>query len=230
MLSREEARRFYDRIGRRQDSQGFYEDEPLRVMRAAADFPAAHAVAEFGCGTGRFAQRLLQAELPPEAIYLGLELSPVMAELSRRRLESFADRVAIQLTDGSPSIPVRDGGLDRVVSNYVLDLLTEADIEALLKDSWRALQPDGRLCLTGLTWGERGVSKLVAQAWSKLHSVKSAWVGGCRPVDMREFLDPRRWELLHCETVVASWIPSQALVARPRARRRADVDGVDIAE
>ncbi len=216
MLSREEARRFYDRIGHRQDSQGFYEDEPLRVMTAAADFSAARMVAEFGCGTGRYAGKLLQEELPAEACYLGLELSPVMAELSRRRLEPFAGRAAIVLTDGSPSIPVRDGCLDRLVSNYVLDLLSEAEIKALLKDAWRTLKPDGRLCLTGLTWGERGVSKLVARAWNSLHSVKPAWVGGCRPIDLRECLDPR-WEVSHCQTVVASWVPSQTLVARPRS-------------
>lgn len=216
MLSREEARRFYDRIGRRQDSQGFYEDAPLREMSSRADFAAARTVLEFGCGTGRFAVSLFQTQLPKHAVYLGLELSPVMAGLARRRLEPFADRAAVVLTNGAPSIPVGDGTIDRLVSNYVLDLLPGEDIQSFFADAHRALQPEGRICLTGLTWGDSGLSKVVSRAWNAIHRFKPVWVGGCRPLDMRDFLQSERWEILHCKTVVASGVPSQALVARPR--------------
>ncbi len=213
-LTRGEARRFYDRIGSRQDSQGFYEDLPLKDLKAHSDFEHARRVAEFGCGTGKFALDLFHNRLPPDAHYLGLETSPVMADLTRRRLEPYASRAVLVLTDGRPALPVADGALDRVVSNYVLDLLSESDIEALLHDAHRALRPDGLLCLTGLGHGQRGVPRLATWLWQAVHRLRPALVGGCRPLDVRPFLDPTQWRILHCQTVVASQIASQTLVLR----------------
>ena len=214
-LNRDQARRFYDRIGARQDSQGFYEDPPLDDLKSNADFDQARRVAEFGCGTGKFALDLFKNHLPADARYLGFELSPVMADLARRRLGPYSERAAVVLTDGRPILPVADQSLDRVVSNYVLDLLSETDIRAFLFDARRALRPDGRLCLTGLGRGERGLSRFTAWAWERVHRFRPAWVGGCRPLDMRPFLPKDRWRILHCQTVVAFQIPSQTLVAVP---------------
>jgi SAM-dependent methyltransferase len=62
-LSHDEARRAYDRIGSLQDSQAFYEDVATSLLLQHGDFPSARSVFEFGCGTGRFAQRLLEEQL-----------------------------------------------------------------------------------------------------------------------------------------------------------------------
>ena len=39
-----------------------------------------------------------------------------------------------------------------VVSTYVLDILSDADIASMLRESHRLLRPGGVLCLTGLTF------------------------------------------------------------------------------
>ena len=65
MLSHDEARLAYDRIGTIQDSQAFYEDRATNLLLRHADFESSEAVFEFGCGTGRFALRLLDDYLPP---------------------------------------------------------------------------------------------------------------------------------------------------------------------
>ena len=56
----DDARRYYDRFGWRQDTQGFYENPAIDDLVKHADFEHARSVLEFGCGTGSFARRLLR--------------------------------------------------------------------------------------------------------------------------------------------------------------------------
>ena len=60
-----QARRVYDRIGRVQDIQAIYEHRATRTLLAWGEFERAQTVFEFGFGTGAFARRLLEQQLPP---------------------------------------------------------------------------------------------------------------------------------------------------------------------
>jgi hypothetical protein len=55
VLSPDEARKVYDRIGRAQDTQAFYEDRATAELIPHLELADAQSVFEFGCGTGRFA-------------------------------------------------------------------------------------------------------------------------------------------------------------------------------
>ena len=55
-LSHEEAQRFYDRFGAKQDWQRFYEDRAISELVAHGALADAQSVVEFGCGTGRIAR------------------------------------------------------------------------------------------------------------------------------------------------------------------------------
>ena len=92
-LSHAEARKAYDRIGPLQDSQAFYEDQATDVLLQHGAFNTAAAVFEFGCGTGRFAERLLRDFLPPAAHYRGVDVSPRMVDLARTRLNPYGARL-----------------------------------------------------------------------------------------------------------------------------------------
>ena len=152
-LSREQARRVYDRIGARQDTQAFYEDRATGILIRHAAFGSAQRVLEFGCGTGRFALQLLSRHLPAEARYRGLDLSPTMVRLAETRLAPFAARAEVVLTEGAPPASEPAASRDRFVSNFVLDLLSEDDIAAVVREAHRILVPGGLLCLTSLSLG-----------------------------------------------------------------------------
>ena len=91
-LSREEARRFYDRFGAKQDDQGFYEDAALDALIRHGRFSEVQSILEIGCGTGKLAARLLAEHLPASAHYTGIDISPTMIGLSETRLKPWADR------------------------------------------------------------------------------------------------------------------------------------------
>jgi ubiquinone/menaquinone biosynthesis C-methylase UbiE len=213
VLSHDEARRFYDRFGARQDSQAFYEAPALADLVEHLELARARAVVELGCGTGRFAASLLRERLPPSATYLGIDVSTTMVELARRRLAEFGPRAEVRRSDGSPRIDAPDGAFDRYLSTFVLDLLSPADIGAALAEAHRVLEPGGLLGLVGLTSGERGAARAVSWLWTQVHRLRPALVGGCRPLEVLDFLPREGWKVRHRGVVAPYAIASEILVA-----------------
>lgn len=212
-LDHDQARRVYDRIGRLQDSQAFYEDRAVDLLIREGRFASSLRVFEFGCGTGRVAHRLLTEVLPAEATYLGIDLSPRMIALATERLAPFGARAQVKLSEGAPPTEEPPGGFDRFVSTYVFDLLSEEDIRAVLAAAHRLLEPGGLLCVCGLSSGSDALSRGVAQVWSAVHRVSPSLLGGCRPIELAAFLTADHWNVTHRESVSAFGVPSEVVVA-----------------
>jgi SAM-dependent methyltransferase len=215
-LSYAEAKQFYDRLGSRQDRQAFYEDPAVDEMIAHSRLEAAGAVCEFGCGTGRLAARLLADCLPTNATYLALDISDEMVRLATARLAPWAGRARVVQTAGRPLIPHGEQGFDRLLSAYVLDLLSDDDIAALLAEAHRVLRPGGLLCLVGLTFGTTWWSRAVTALWQRIHGWRPRWLGGCRPVALRGGLDRQSWQPVHHAVRNSFGICSEILVAARR--------------
>ncbi len=213
MLSHEAARAFYDRLGAGQDTQRFFEDPATHDLIAHAEFERAEHVLEFGCGTGRFARELLQDHLPQGASYRALDQSSTMVRLTRERLATFGARVTVEQSEGSPHFDVAPGSLDRIVSNYVLDLLSEEDMRLFVAQAERALAPGGKLCLVSLTGGTTPLSRLFIWGWKHMHALSPRLVGGCRPIEILDSLNDTRWHVEHLNVVTALGMPSEVVVA-----------------
>jgi ubiquinone/menaquinone biosynthesis C-methylase UbiE len=214
VLRVDEARAYYDRFGAKQDTQGFYEDPALADMIAHADFEHAASVFEFGCGTGKLAERLLARHLPDAATYTACDVSPVMVRLATERLSPYAARARVRQSGGSMRLAVPDRSSDRVVSSYVLDLLSHDDAQRFVDDAHRALAPGGRLCLVSLTEGANVRSRIVAWVWRTVFRAHPSLVGGCRPIRLEPFLAPDRWAVDY-RAVRTPWgVPSEVVVAR----------------
>ena len=216
-LSREDARRIYDRIGSWLDSQSFYEDRAVRSLAENGSFDTAEAVFEFGCGTGRFAEILLREQLGETARYRAYDLSPTMVELARGRLEAFGDRVEVRVSSGQEPSSEPPESCDRFVVNYVLDLLSEEEIAAVLEQAWRMLRPGGLLCLASICPGQGMISRSFMGLWSFVHRRSPRVVAGCRPIDLGSYLAPKPWTLLYDQTFVPFGIASEVVIAERRA-------------
>ncbi len=214
MLSKEEIRSFYDRFGKKQDWQRFYEGPAVKDLLAHGAFESARAVLEFGCGTGALAERLLNRYLSKEATYLCLDVSSTMVSLTKKRLEKYGPRADVRLTDGSPKLPLPDSRFDRFISTYVLDLLAPDEIKMFVGEAYRVLAPRGLLCLISLTQGLTMLSRVVIWLWRRVFAFRPALVGGCRPVRLFDFLPAKRWQVLHHHMVAPFGIPSEVIVAR----------------
>lgn len=216
VLTHAQAQHFYDRFGKKLDTQAFYEDAALDELIAHAAFGEARSVFEFGCGTGRFADRLLGEHLAPEATYFGADISPIMIGLATQRLARYAERAQVQQTDGAMRFPLPDDAVDRVVITYVLDLLSEPDARQAIAEAKRVLTPAGKLCLASLTSGATVASRLVTTLWSAAFRLHAPMVGGCRPIVLETLLAPDDWIIEHRSVITQFGVPSEILVASPR--------------
>jgi ubiquinone/menaquinone biosynthesis C-methylase UbiE len=213
LLTPEEAKAFYDRLGKLQDTQKFYERAALHDLVTHAAFEQAEAVFEFGCGTGSFAEQLLEDHLSPQATYLGVDISPGMVRLAEEKLARFGDRAQVRLTQGSVRFDLPSGSLDRYVSNYVLDLLPARDMAGLIQEAHRLLAPGGKLCLVSLTHGCGPFSTFVSRVWARIHAFSPKLVGGCRPVELQDFVGQAQWHIDYVATLTAFAVPSEVLIA-----------------
>lgn len=162
-------------------------------MLRHGDFNHAASVLEFGCGTGRMAERLLSDCLPATSRYLGIDISETMIDLARKRLRP-SERSTVRVSDGSCTLLETDGSVDRVVSTYVLDLLSRGNIDLFLREAFRVLAYGGSLCLASLSHGQGVLGGSVSSIWIQVHALSPWIVGGCRPIDLRGSLSPSLWQ------------------------------------
>lgn len=210
----EDAKRFYDRFGSWQDAQ-FYERAPLEYLVVHSDFEHARAVFEWGCGTGRLAESLLEKHLAQDASYVGIDISTTMVRIATHRLAKWSGRAKVQQLNGRAILPYPSGAFDRFVATYVFDLLSEAVIVDLVSEARRVLRPNGKLCVVSSTEGLTPVSRIVGSIWKRLYSFNSRLVGGCRPLSVSMLLDRGVWNIEHTH-VVCSWgVCSEVVIASP---------------
>jgi len=215
-LTPSQAKKFYDRFGKKQDAQAFYEDAALDDLIAHANFESANCVFELGCGTGRFATRLLDQLLPPSASYKGVDVSTTMIDIASNRLIPFASRAEVILSDGTMVMPLADHSIDRFVSTYVLDLLSEQQIHQVITEAHRVLTEEGKLCLASLTSGNTVISRTISGLWSMMFHLSASLVGGCRPVRLGSYIDQTLWSIEYQHVSRQFGIPSEVLVVCPK--------------
>ncbi len=214
-LTRTGSQAFYDRLGRFQDWNRFYEARAFKELEKYGAFETAASVFELGCGTGAFALRLLSGRLNKGASYVGADISPRMISLASRKLSDFPN-ARVMLTRGSLKFDLPDGSFDRFVSTYVLDLLPPHDIKEALAEAHRLLEEGGRICLLSLTFGQTLVSRFVCGVWAGVETLRPSLVGGCRPVELLDYLDLSLWRIVHGDVVNSFGVPSEVLVAVKR--------------
>jgi ubiquinone/menaquinone biosynthesis C-methylase UbiE len=216
-LKPSEAKVFYDKFGKKQDSQELYERAALEELIAHAHLGEARSIFEFGCGTGRLAAKVLAEVLPASCTYVGCDLSTTMVHLAEERLAAYSPRARVLQSDGTIRFPVPDGSADRVISTYVLDLLSETDIAQYFREAHRVLVPGGLACLASLTRGNSPLSKTVSELWSLIFRARPSWVGGCRPVRLAEYADEDAWQIRYRNVLAAFGVPSEVLIARAKS-------------
>ncbi len=216
-LSPEQAAAVYDRIGRWQDTQAFYEHRAVAALIRAGRFGAAASVVEVGCGTGALAAQLLTDHLPADAHYTAMDISPRMVELAGDRLRAWSGRAQVARIDAHSPWPVPDATADRVVATYVVDLLPPAAIGTFFAEAARVLRPGGLAAIASLTSATAGLPKLVSAGWQRLWRLNPHLTGGCRPLDLASHL-PAGWDPRTSQQLTSFGITSVVLIAQPPPR------------
>jgi SAM-dependent methyltransferase len=245
-LSRSEARQVYDRFAEEghatggKDADSGYGGPAVAALLEIADFESAKTVLDYGCGQGKLAELVLKkkfASLHNQTTtttatplqWRGIDQSPQMVERFRESCcddDTFGTSCTVELLEsGDPNdVSFERHSVDRFVSTYCLDLLSEEDMYKVLDLAHNSLHPErGLLLLAGITWGYKSKSSsiqtfVMTAVWDILYQIRRKKVGGCRPQHLVPYLEARGWRI---EKVVQTmpngfpWMVSEVVSARP---------------
>jgi demethylmenaquinone methyltransferase/2-methoxy-6-polyprenyl-1,4-benzoquinol methylase len=159
----------------------------LRALDLAG-ISASDRVLEVAVGSGNTFLEMAQRRGTSVGL-TGLDLSPRMLEVTRRRL-SRKGFSGVDLREGDARhLPFPDGKFDVLFNSYMLDLVPLRELGTVLREFDRVLGPGGRLILVNMS--KRDPSE---PSWyERFYQSTPAWfatflLGGCRPVVMEHMV------------------------------------------
>lgn len=118
-----------------------------RLVRGALGAAPGERILDVGCGPGFYCDELLE-EVGAEGSVVGLDASPQMLALARRRCEGHGN-VEFAEADAT-ALPVPDGSFDAALCVQVLEYMP--DVPAVLAELHRSLRPGGRMVVWDVDW------------------------------------------------------------------------------
>jgi ubiquinone/menaquinone biosynthesis C-methylase UbiE len=132
------------------------ESPPAHLLRFVRALPRADDALDLGCGDGR-----LTVELPAERV-TGADVSVVALSRARRRLGEGARLV--ELTPDAP-LPFQDSSFDLVLCAETIEHVR--DVQSLVSEARRVLQPGGALALTTPAHGRASGARALVSGWER---------------------------------------------------------------
>jgi len=115
----------------------------------------------------------------------------------------------------------RDATYSHFVSNFVLDLLNDEDINKTLGEAYRMLKKDGKMCLTSLGYKNKNERSILTSLWLFLYHYVPNLLGGCRPINIIDnYLPADKWKVTYHEFVSAYGLDNEVLIAAPKGKGR----------
>ena len=205
-ISRDEARRIYNRLGHNLDRATRFERRAKQVGLRLLESAPGQRIVQIGVGTGVEQAALVNAVGRSELV-VGCDLSRGMLQLTRQRANT-------PLCEGDAAhLPFATGSVDRLFSAYTLDLIPATDLPVVLAEFRRILRPGGRLVLVSLTEGVDMWSRLFVAGWKLIYRLDPQRLGGCRPLKLSTLLDQAGF-VSKRHVVVQRGFPSEVLIAR----------------
>jgi len=209
--SKEQAKRFYDRISRVYDYlPGTFERKYAEMAVKRLSVEEGETVIEIGFGPGRCLKLLAESVGKTGKAY-GVDISSGMLEVARRRLAKakLMDRVELYCGDAT-SLPYDDNTFDAAFVSFTLELFDTPEIPKLLEEVKRVLKSQGRIGIVSMS-KENGKS-LLLRLYEWAHRKWPEYVD-CRPIYLEQSLRDAGYEIRNREKVKMFGLPGEIVVA-----------------
>ncbi|WP_246084331.1 class I SAM-dependent methyltransferase [Salinadaptatus halalkaliphilus] len=170
-------------------------------------------VLDVGCGTGQALLELSRA-VGPEGAAVGLDIAPGMCRTTRQRLTNGGHEPLVVQGDAA-SLPFPDDRFDAVFASFVLELLDTPEIGSALREWYRVLDPNGRLCVVSLSRRRAGPLTWLYEA---IHDRWPTYVD-CRPIYLRETLLETGFAVRDHRTTDICGLPVEVALCEPGSSR-----------
>ena len=209
--SKEQAKRFYDRISRVYDYFiGAFEQKYTEMAVERLSVKQGETVLEIGFGPGHCLKRLAESVGKTGKAY-GVDISSGMLEVTARRLTKarLMDRVELYCGDAA-TLPYGDNTFDAAFMSFTLELFDTPEIPKLLEEVKRVLKSQGRIGIVSMS-KENG-NPLLLRLYEWAHSTWPKYVD-CRPIYLEQSLRDAGYEIRNGEKVKMFGLPGEIVVA-----------------
>ncbi|MBN1449437.1 MAG: methyltransferase domain-containing protein [Anaerolineales bacterium] len=216
MIDREQIRQNYDRMSRWYDlfagSEKKFTETGLQILGVKTG----ECILEIGFGTGRSLATLSQ-RVGGSGLVAGVELSPGMIEVARKRMYPFGRKQAkgtersVQMIQGDGTLlSFASNSFDAVFLSFTLELFNDAEIPIVLKDCHRVLKREGRLGVVSLA--KQDVLACRLYEWG--HERWPALLD-CRPIELRNGLEAGGFRVQAAKVQTMWGLPVEIALGRP---------------
>jgi len=209
--SKEEAKRFYDRISKVYDYlTGAFERKYAEMAVERLSVEEGETVLEIGFGPGHCLKRIAESVGKTGKVY-GVDISSGMLEVARRRLDKawLMDRVKLYCGDAT-SLPYGDNTFNAAFMSFTLELFDTPEIPRLLEEVKRVLKPRSRIVVASMS-KENGES-LLLRLYEWAHRKWPKYVD-CRPIYLEQSLRDAGYEIIKKEKVKLFGLPGEIVIA-----------------
>jgi ubiquinone/menaquinone biosynthesis C-methylase UbiE len=206
-----QARASYDRLSRFYDLITGGAEQKIRDLGTELlDIREGETVLEIGPGTGRSLEKIAR-KVGETGLVHGIDISPGMLAVSRRRLEKAGLCRRVDLTcEDALAMPYTRGTIDAVFACFVLELFDTPEIPYLLTAIRSVLKPSGRLGVASMSTGERRSSALRVYEW--FHQ-KLPGLVDCRPIPTGQILQEAGFAIQSQMSIRLWGLPVEVIVA-----------------
>ena len=211
LRSKEEAKRFYDRISKVYDYfTGAFERRYAEMAVERLSVEEGETVLEIGFGPGHCLKRLAESVGKTGKAY-GVDISSGMLEVTRRRLTKaqLMDRVELYCGDAA-TLPYGDNTFDAAFMSFTLELFDTLEIQKVLEQIKRVLKSEGRLVVVSMS-KENGES-IFLRLYEWMHNKWPKYVD-CRPIYVEQSLREAGYTVKSKEKVRLFRLPVEIVVA-----------------
>ncbi len=209
-----QARASYDRMSRSYDLfAGAFERRLRTLALARLGIAEGEAVLEIGFGTGHALERIAAA-VGARGRVCGIDISPGMAAVSRRRLARarLLERVALHCGDAA-ALPYTDESFDAAFMSFTLELFDTPEMPRVLGEVRRVLRPGGRLGVVSLSREEGTPPMLRLYEW--LAQRMTQYID-CRPIYVERALREAGFTIAHSEEEKLWGLPAKIAIGARR--------------
>lgn len=185
-----------------------FESRAARQAYQTAGLCGNERVLEVAVGGGEFFAGLAKA--PGLERCVGVDLSAPMLARTRRRLAAGSIAPGDLIRANAFALPFAAAAFDILFNLYMVDLLLEDDVPAVLREFARVLRPGGRLILLIMARQAEWVNAI----WMWLYRRSPLMTGGCRPVPVAGMLEQNGWKINLREMISQSGFRSELIVAQ----------------
>lgn len=172
------------------------------------DIKPGEYVLEIGFGTGHCLKKIAEIVGKSGKVY-GIDISPKMLEISKRRLEKHGlmDRVELYCGDAL-EMSYENNKFDAVFMSFTLELFDTPEIPRLLAEVRRVLKPNGRLGVVSMS---REGNSILLKLYEWLHERFPQYLD-CRPIYVERSVREAGFKIKYTERVRLLGLPGEIVI------------------